>query len=283
MDVGENSHLLPIPTIRPWHEVPSEVEALAWEVNKLEPSFWEVNMPTCSPIQQSTVSISSGEYQDSEISFVAHLRTITSPHVSDRATPESSFLAEYSARFLAYPLASSNLAEYMQTTSRDLEDVAMPRSGWPSNILVAFGCVISAVHYLKMKKSVKHKDIKPESILIHRHGYVLPADFEISRQYPSETESTGGPTLYTRQYEAPELVAQQKRGFWDDNRVDGWTTTKCMVCSSLKPQMKHLEIIESMMSNNPSKRPSVAQLYEDFRAFSEDCVECKVQVRFILA
>jgi len=253
--------------------------------------------------------------------------------------------------FLAYPLASSNLAEYMQAISRDLEDVTMSHSGL-SNILVAFGCITSAVQYLHVEKSVKHKDIKPENILIDRHGYVLLADFGISKQYQSETDSTtGGPTQYTRKYAAPEVVALQKRGFeadifslgcvflemvslvcgkslkelqesifgtiktgaveyysslpnverWinqlklsiqreqrrlrrvslsGDNRADGCTSSTCTLCSSLKPQLKHLEIIERMMSSNPSERPSIAQLYEDFKAFSEDCIECKDQVRF---
>jgi serine/threonine protein kinase len=77
-------------------------------------------------------------------------------------------------------------------------------------LLTALGCLSSALLYLHVSQNIKHKDIKPENILVDRHGSVLLADFGISKQYQGETV-TWGPTAFTEKYAAPEVAAQGSR------------------------------------------------------------------------
>src|SRR6202040_2867361 len=81
--------------------------------------------------------------------------------------------------------------------------------------LTAFGCLSSAVRYLHTSRKIKHKDIKPENILVDRYGSVLLADFGISKQYEDDT-LTEGTTPFTDKYAPPEVVDQDKRGLSSD-------------------------------------------------------------------
>jgi len=81
-------------------------------------------------------------------------------------------------------------------------------------LLTALGCLSSAVMYLHTSK-VKHKDIKPENILVDKNGSVILADFGISKQYNDET-ATEGPTPFTNKYASPEVVGQNKRDLDSD-------------------------------------------------------------------
>jgi serine/threonine protein kinase len=77
-------------------------------------------------------------------------------------------------------------------------------------LLTALGCLSSALLYLHVTQNIKHKDIKPENILVDRHGSVLLADFGISKQYEGNTV-TSGPTPFTEKYAPPEVAAQGSR------------------------------------------------------------------------
>lgn len=87
------------------------------------------------------------------------------------------------------------------------------------------GCLINAVSFIH-DSNVKHMDIKPKNILvrhtrnenIHESQYkVYIADFGIARAYKSAADAnTDSPTSFTRIYAAPEVVAQDTRGFSAD-------------------------------------------------------------------
>jgi serine/threonine protein kinase len=61
------------------------------------------------------------------------------------------------------------------------------------------------------ESTVRHKDIKPENILVHK-GRLMYADFGISRIFEGESGTTKGPTTdFTIPYAAPEVLAKLPR------------------------------------------------------------------------
>jgi serine/threonine protein kinase len=111
---------------------------------------------------------------------------------------------------LLYPLARCNLAQYLKDISENNPWCKRPDPVHYKTLSAALGCLSSAVMYLHVSQKIKHKDIKPENILLDRYGSVLLADFGISKQYPDKT-ATRGPTPYTEKYAPPEVVHQDER------------------------------------------------------------------------
>ncbi|KAF2262316.1 kinase-like protein [Lojkania enalia] len=117
---------------------------------------------------------------------------------------------------LMYPLAICNLAEFLKDASeKKYSDSRQRFDQWKSILTTAFGCLSSALIYLHMTRRIKHKDIKPENILVDRYGSVLLSDFGISKQYEDET-ITEGTTPFTDKYAPPEVVHQHKRDLSSD-------------------------------------------------------------------
>jgi len=72
-------------------------------------------------------------------------------------------------------------------------------------------CLCQALKYLREVLGIKHKNIKPENILIDRHDSVIITDFGISIRYTSFAGPIGyNPTGYTVQYGAPEVIHGQE-------------------------------------------------------------------------
>jgi serine/threonine protein kinase len=70
----------------------------------------------------------------------------------------------------------------------------------------AFGCLAAGLAFIH-KNRVRHKDIKPSSILIHR-GNILYTDFGLSIDSKLlDNSTTEGPTEMTRRYAAPEVLS----------------------------------------------------------------------------
>ncbi|KAH6882129.1 kinase-like domain-containing protein [Alternaria rosae] len=69
----------------------------------------------------------------------------------------------------------------------------------------SFGCLASGLQFMHAQK-VRHKDIKPHNILVHRNSLIY-TDFGSSLDYSAATRSvtTGRPNSTTRRYAAPEL------------------------------------------------------------------------------
>lgn len=74
-----------------------------------------------------------------------------------------------------------------------------------------FGCLSGIVDALH-KGGVKHKDIKPQNILVNR-DIVFFSDFGISHHFGDGVSKTSGPSRQTLRYSAPELADfQNNRG-----------------------------------------------------------------------
>ena len=69
----------------------------------------------------------------------------------------------------------------------------------------SFGCIASGLLFMHTQK-VRHKDIKPHNILVHKGSFIY-TDFGSSLDYSAATRSvtTGRPDTITRKYAAPEL------------------------------------------------------------------------------
>lgn len=74
----------------------------------------------------------------------------------------------------------------------------------------AMGCLTAATHFMH-QNNVRHKDIKPENILVH-DGSLIFADFGLSRDFMGSGSTTQGPSVGTITYFSPELAAGKKRG-----------------------------------------------------------------------
>lgn len=75
----------------------------------------------------------------------------------------------------------------------------------------AFGCLASGLAFLHEQR-IRHKDIKPSNILIHR-GKVLYTDFGFSLDSSllGCSTTTGKPEGFTRRYAAPEVLEYEPR------------------------------------------------------------------------
>lgn len=78
-----------------------------------------------------------------------------------------------------------------------------------------FVCLSQALSYLH-SSGVRHKDIKPENILIDESGSVILTDFGISRRFPKHTpHATNNEWKFTRKYASPEIM-KDKNALRDD-------------------------------------------------------------------
>ncbi|EKG20386.1 hypothetical protein MPH_02312 [Macrophomina phaseolina MS6] len=141
---------------------------------------------------------------------VEHLQRLNHAHIV-RVVGTYVFEHSRNLQILIYPVADCDLETYMETD-------------FDRDVLVRFfGCLAHTIEYLH-KKLIKHIDIKPKNILVrYRYGSyeqapkIYLADFGIARSYESALDAeTCSPTAYTRTYAAPEVVAQETRGFKAD-------------------------------------------------------------------
>ncbi|KAF2249626.1 kinase-like protein [Trematosphaeria pertusa] len=82
-----------------------------------------------------------------------------------------------------------------------------------------FACLSKTLEYLhSAKTNVKHKDIKPDNIIVDEFSQPLITDFGISKRYPRAGEEvTSGGQKYTPRYVAPEVVNKsQMTGYESD-------------------------------------------------------------------
>ncbi|KAL8776002.1 MAG: hypothetical protein Q9194_003444 [Teloschistes cf. exilis] len=73
-----------------------------------------------------------------------------------------------------------------------------------------FVCLSQALNYIH-ESDVRHKDIKPENILLDSSGNVVLTDFGISRRFPKKAPHvTNDQWLWTRKYASPEIMKGKK-------------------------------------------------------------------------
>jgi len=102
------------------------------------------------------------------------------------------------------PVAEMDLAKHLS--------IAGPQDY--STLRTFFGCLTAALQYLH-DNSIRHKDIKPQNILVD-HGNVLLTDFGLSRDSSGAGSTTSGPTIRTPRYCAPEVAMFDSRNSSSD-------------------------------------------------------------------
>lgn len=109
---------------------------------------------------------------------------------------------------LLEPVANSNLFEFLANYKEYPERATAADT---DTLERCFGCLASALAYIH-KKNIRHKDIKPENILISE-GRVIYTDFGASKAFNGANESTteGRPDFLTRKYSAPEVLDHDRR------------------------------------------------------------------------
>lgn len=106
--------------------------------------------------------------------------------------------------FLMLPVAECNLQTWIQNQP-------------PQNsVREFFGCLASALAYLH-KESIRHKDIKPQNILVHRNT-VLLTDFGSAHDWKDldGSTTTGIAKDFTRKYASPEVLQHESRNSSSD-------------------------------------------------------------------
>ncbi|KAL2176160.1 kinase-like domain-containing protein [Thermothelomyces heterothallicus CBS 202.75] len=111
-----------------------------------------------------------------------------------------------------YPPAVCNLHTLMDEVFQN------PRGsdGIIPHLHTYFGCLAQAVAYLHRKSvQIRHKDIKPDNIVIDDFGLPVLTDFGLSKHFETGQDSVG-PTPKTLKYADPEAMHEERR----DERSD---------------------------------------------------------------
>ncbi|KAH7311624.1 kinase-like domain-containing protein [Stachybotrys elegans] len=111
---------------------------------------------------------------------------------------------------LMHPVADCNLKQFLE------EFQASPRD--ESLLAGFFGCLATALMHLHFRWRIRHKDIKPQNILVDRaRGNVLLTDFGMALDW-SETgnTTTNEEKLRSPIYCAPEVARNKKRNSMSD-------------------------------------------------------------------
>ena len=132
-----------------------------------------------------------------------HLSRCSHHHLIDL---RASFTDEANFGFIMSPVAESTLQKVLSeyTSTNDIyEHQAISES-----LFDAFGCLLDAICYLHDKLNIRHRDIKPRNILMHKHRVLIcdlgsAYNFEpLDRNESTETSRPPG----TRKYKAPEVL-----------------------------------------------------------------------------
>ncbi|KAJ6260422.1 Ankyrin-1 [Drechslerella dactyloides] len=123
------------------------------------------------------------------------------------------------------PVADGNLAWFLDAITADDKNAKNSTSSLTSSIEFTspaekrallrsfFGCLASALDYLHSSQ-IRHKDIKPQNILVMAGTGVLLTDFGLSLDWGDLSRSTtkGVPAALTPRYAAPEVAEHEPRG-----------------------------------------------------------------------
>ncbi|KAK3492295.1 kinase-like domain-containing protein [Neurospora hispaniola] len=151
-----------------------------------------------------------------------------------------------------YPPAQCNL----RTLMLDIASAAAhsPRTAEEENWMVQylhsyFGCLSQAVSYLhKSTVRIRHKDIKPENVVIDDFGFPLLTDFGLSKHFETGQHSQG-PTAKTLKYADPEAMQETQRDERSDVFSLGCVFLEMVTVLLGKPPSHAEEQLERMAGN----------------------------------
>lgn len=166
-----------------------------------------------------------------------------------------------SSSILLLPLADKDLGDFMEELDRDVPSQVELLVKWTV-------CLVEGLHYIH-SQHVKHKDIKPQNLLVHGEK-ILYTDFGIAHDFEGSVSVTAGNTGMTRRHSAPEVVAGDERSRAADifslgcvflemlGAILEWGLTISRTMMTTRPTSKKTDVVllrRSMISNlgrNPS-------------------------------
>lgn len=135
---------------------------------------------------------------------LSNLKKLSHYHIVELV---GSYTDSRSVCLLMAPIADCNLKEYL-----DAELTTERRSP----LCTFFGCLTSAVHYLHENR-VRHKDIKPQNVLVKGGDHVYLTDFGLALDYSEAGRSTTtAEVVKSPRYCSPELAAYRPRNTASD-------------------------------------------------------------------
>jgi serine/threonine protein kinase len=169
----------------------------------------------CRRIQlaRKTIRCNKRLTKEMAVTEVAHLQLVQHQHIVRLV---GTYTFKKNLAILLYPAAEWNLDEFLgEFIHTHIGRCDRDRL----TIRTFFGCLANAMAFIHAQ-NIKHMDIKPGNVLVrekNREFRVYIADFGIARAYKSaEDSNTDSPTSFTRTYAAPEVVAQDLRGYSAD-------------------------------------------------------------------
>ena len=153
--------------------------------------------------------------------------------------PELGLILDHVADF-------GSLADLLQEIreGRQLVDV------WRPILWRSFGCCAGALAFIH-RKGIRHKDIKPENLLVHQ-GKIVFADFGVSLD-GSDLESvttTGIPDGFSRRYCPPEVVARTPGPRNTKSDVFSLGCVYTEITSTLKPTQLPTSLLKTCYAEN---------------------------------
>jgi serine/threonine protein kinase len=157
----------------------------------------------------------------------------------------ATYIAKREVGLILQPVADDgDLDAFLDRFREDAQESESAGDGKPDQIKTAilqraFGCLANGLEFMHQRR-VRHKDIKPKNILIHR-GLVLYTDFGYSLDSSLSNHSTtvGRPQFLTRRYSAPEVLQHESR----NSRSDIFSLG-CVFIEILSVLEKNLDIDE---------------------------------------
>lgn len=116
-------------------------------------------------------------------------------------------------RLILSPLAECTLGSYISQ---------IPTPGRKLVVMRWFGCLAGALKNIH-QQNIKHKDIKPENILVHGDNIII-ADLGISNRFTERSTSLGD-SPGSLVYMAPEVLDKGRRG----RQQDVWSLICCFI------------------------------------------------------
>lgn len=152
------------------------------------------------------VSISNQEKRQQASKEIQLLSKVRNKHI---VAYVGSYIFNQLLCIMIYPVAKYNLTDFLKARSDHIEHNQTTSKAEVQHITrlkCYFSCLCNALHSLHAQ-NIKHKDIKPENILIDKFNTVLLTDFDRSTQYRNlGAAQSEGPTACSVKYSAPEIV-----------------------------------------------------------------------------